>query len=326
MSYYELFQQEPSAYIPILFLSLIITVAAYGAFPIFFAKVRKTNITKRKYRAFCYGINAAVLFLFVIINGNASNGGAYLLWTWIFSRWGIKILDANGNFTEIVHTTCTSNAMDNNDVHNVAINKNPPTETSEQLINDPLVKNYVREAQTNIPTKTKIRFCSKCGLLIDNDTKKCTGCGKQYFKGIRVNPAYILFTLIVLALVFALLSSLSKIAVMKQEINNKNTTISELSLDIQKMNEEINTQYEEGKTIGYNEGYSEGFAEGSIKAAAQDPSIICSHTYMVFHNMDCYCGWAHHLRCKYNTNDEQYLYLTLSEALQLGYKPCEECY
>ena len=29
------------------------------------------------------------------------------------------------------------------------------------------------------------RYCTHCGSLIDEDTKICTGCGKQYFKGIK---------------------------------------------------------------------------------------------------------------------------------------------
>lgn len=37
---YELFRQGPAAYIPVLLLSLIITVIAYGAFPFIFARVR----------------------------------------------------------------------------------------------------------------------------------------------------------------------------------------------------------------------------------------------------------------------------------------------
>ena len=30
-----------------------------------------------------------------------------------------------------------------------------------------------------------MKYCSRCGSPIDNETKICTGCGKQYFKGIR---------------------------------------------------------------------------------------------------------------------------------------------
>lgn len=32
---------------------------------------------------------------------------------------------------------------------------------------------------------SKQKYCKHCGSLIDGTTKQCTGCGKQYFKGIR---------------------------------------------------------------------------------------------------------------------------------------------
>lgn len=91
---YELFEQGPAEYVPILLVSLIITMAAYGVFPLIFAKTRKKTITKRKYRVLCYCINFAVMVLFIIINGEASTGGPYILWTWVFSAFGIRTLES----------------------------------------------------------------------------------------------------------------------------------------------------------------------------------------------------------------------------------------
>lgn len=48
------------------------------------------------------------------------------------------------------------------------------------------------------PIKTK--YCSRCGSVVDNKTKVCTGCGKKYFKGIRFNKFSI--TVIILSLAF----------------------------------------------------------------------------------------------------------------------------
>ena len=89
---YELLQQGPGAFLPILFFSIIITILGYGAFPFIFSRSRKIPITKKKFRWLCYGINFAVMFLFIVFNGEA-NGGPYLLWTWLFSRNGIKVLE-----------------------------------------------------------------------------------------------------------------------------------------------------------------------------------------------------------------------------------------
>ena len=91
MSYYELFQESPTYIVLVLLVSLIVTLLVYGAFPVIFAKTRKTPITKKKYKRLCYGINIIGLVLFFAIDGAAS-GGPYLLWTWVFSNYGVKAL------------------------------------------------------------------------------------------------------------------------------------------------------------------------------------------------------------------------------------------
>ena len=93
---YELFQQGPDVYVPVLFLTLITTVLAYGGFPFIFAKTRKNPITKGKYRKMCYGINIAVKCVFAVINGGNFNIGPYLLWTWVFTTYGTKVLIKRG--------------------------------------------------------------------------------------------------------------------------------------------------------------------------------------------------------------------------------------
>ena len=45
----------------------------------------------------------------------------------------------------------------------------------------------------------KTVFCRRCGKPIDKDTKRCLGCGKQYFRG--VPPLVFLCVVLALALV-----------------------------------------------------------------------------------------------------------------------------
>ena len=52
--------------------------------------------------------------------------------------------------------------------------------------------------------KGKVRYCSLCGSQIDGYTKKCTGCGKQYFRGFKFNK----FSVTVLILSLALIASI----------------------------------------------------------------------------------------------------------------------
>ena len=93
---YEMFLQEPEVFIPIILISLVITILAYGAFPFIFARTRKKTITKKQYNRWCYGINLLVMFAFCVINGVASSGGAYLLWSLIFTSAGLKTLQNRG--------------------------------------------------------------------------------------------------------------------------------------------------------------------------------------------------------------------------------------
>ena len=89
---YEMFEQGPSVYVPILILSLLITVIAYCAFPLIFAIVRKSPIEERKYSRYCYITNAIIAVIFLVLNGGAANFAPYILWTSIFVSVGKKIL------------------------------------------------------------------------------------------------------------------------------------------------------------------------------------------------------------------------------------------
>ena len=89
---YEMFEQGPAIYVPILILSLLITILAYCAFPLIFALVRKEPIEQKKYSKFCYIANAVIMVFFMALNGGAANGAPYILWTSIFVAIGKKIL------------------------------------------------------------------------------------------------------------------------------------------------------------------------------------------------------------------------------------------
>lgn len=96
MTWLELLQQDPAAFVLTLIVSLVITLVAYGAFPLIFAMVRNETITKKKYQILCFAINFIVMVVFIAINGEPSSGGPYALWTWAFSILGIKTLKSRG--------------------------------------------------------------------------------------------------------------------------------------------------------------------------------------------------------------------------------------
>ena len=138
MTYFELFQESPALFFLVIVISLVVTLLVYGAFPVIFSKTRKTPITKKKYKGLCYGINAIGLVFFVALNG-ASNGAPYLLWTWIFSNYGVKTLEAKGLLSDIL----------------------PTEEENANIVN------------------SKICFCRKCGTSIEDGSRFCRKCGTE---------------------------------------------------------------------------------------------------------------------------------------------------
>lgn len=165
---YELFNQGPAAYIPIILVSLLITLVAYGAFPLVFARMRKKTITKKKYNLFCYCVNFLVMVLFVAVNGNSSSGAPYLLWTWVFSMSGIKTLKIRGGLEE------TQNKNYKNDVS---------TEVAEvantTISKDSMIAAAEHPVSEEMP---RIRFCRKCGFELIDGSEFCSRCGTAITK------------------------------------------------------------------------------------------------------------------------------------------------
>ena len=164
---YEFFERGPAAYIPVLLVSLIITLAAYSAFPLIFARTRKKIITKRKYRVLCYCVNFAVVVLFFGISGNGTNAVPYLLWTSVFSASGIKTLESRGLLKGRQpddYAKATSQASEELD-SKISGEADAKTEDSP-------------ESEENLP----IRFCRKCGFELIAGSDFCSKCGTAVVK------------------------------------------------------------------------------------------------------------------------------------------------
>ena len=141
MSYFELFQESPTLFFIVIVISLIATLLVYGAFPIIFAKTRKKPINKKKYKGLCYSINFIGLVFFVALNG-VSNSAPYLLWTWIFSNYGVKSL---------IEKELLSDLLESNEETPVIVDK---------IL-------FCRKCGTKLDENS--RFCRKCGTEIKEE-------------------------------------------------------------------------------------------------------------------------------------------------------------
>lgn len=140
---YELFKQGPAAWVPALIITLIITIFAYGVFPMVFSLTYKKKIVKKKFRKCCYVVNFIIMIVFIAVNG-ASSGFPYILWTEIFVRWGLRILGAKGSVVN--HEACVN--LPSN--INCAINQDG--------------------------------YCSACGAVLSSDDDMCGNCGAKIGK------------------------------------------------------------------------------------------------------------------------------------------------
>lgn len=104
---YEQFKQGPEVYVPVLLLSLLITMAAYGAFPLILSRVRKRVITRKRYLLLSYGFNFLVMIAFGAIYGSPSTGAPYFIWTTTFSSVGVWMLKKRGRLVEAKHRSRT---------------------------------------------------------------------------------------------------------------------------------------------------------------------------------------------------------------------------
>ena len=147
---YELFQEGPAVYVPLLMLSLVITLLAYGAFPFIFSHTRKKVITRKKYRILCYCVNIAVMMFFIALNGEASSGGPYLIWTSVCSHFGLKTLVNRGVL-----------------------------EGSQPVYNE---ETKVEPSSIAVEDDSKIVFCRKCGTKLLERSQFCSKCGTKIVK------------------------------------------------------------------------------------------------------------------------------------------------
>lgn len=82
-------------------------------------------------------------------------------------------------------------------------------ETSEQ--SSPLLQTPSEQIDKNKQISGAKEYCSRCGSLIDFDTKICTGCGKQYIKGIRITKSLVLIVVLSILLIVSIFINITQL-------------------------------------------------------------------------------------------------------------------
>ena len=153
-------------------------------------------------------------------------------------------------------------------------------------------------------TTTK-RYCTHCGSLIDEETKTCTGCGKQYFKGIKhfLGKIFCKKHLALVIVSFVLLVSLIANIVLAVNVADLDRAY-HINRDKVENYEDLIDDYRNEIDGLENDLY---FYDRHVVFVSDDGTNL-------YHKVDCYkfdssYFWA------YNTE----------KAVQLGYRPCSWC-
>lgn len=193
---YELFQQGPEVFLPVLLVSLVITIVAYGALPLIIASTRKKVISIKKYRWFCFGSNLIVVFLFSALNGGARAGGGYGLWTWVFSSLGLSILRSRYLLEDFKPIKRPASEATNKDCiptggwrcscgrNNAAYVSTCYCGLTKRDIQHSLGKSTsTSDTSTNaVGDHDQICFCRKCGEKLIDNSIFCRKCGTRIVK------------------------------------------------------------------------------------------------------------------------------------------------
>lgn len=155
-------EQGTMTEIATILLNLVLTMVLYGAFPMVFAVTRKKAIRDRKYKILCYVVN--LLIKLVLYRGSALNLAPYVLWTFVFSRFGITILGNRG---------VPAVVPENREVADEEI----------ELTTNELEEGSISQAPVDMPQRKELTSVKTLAEVVKNDDILCPYCGFELFEG-----------------------------------------------------------------------------------------------------------------------------------------------
>lgn len=167
--------------------------------------------------------------------------------------------------------------------------------------------------QTTKQYSKKTRYCKECGSLVDNNTKKCTGCGKQYFKGIRVSKAAVTIILLVFLLGYSIYGNLSQIT-LNSELRAKNA---ELQAQIETLHDTIEKQ----STQSQKSANTISSQDAELLDEFKNYVVICDLNDKLYHSPDC----SALIRIQRKYVNAEYFYTDIDRISQYGCAPCPDC-
>lgn len=146
-------------------LDLIVTVCLYLLVPAIYC-IRKQKLPISKIKRIAIVNGACVWLFFSIVRASAGiEGTSAAVFMW--SAVGYLLMKKY----------CLVNSEKNDDT---VVLRDDSFATQPQIVHEPVVTPPRQPVPAKMPPVTK-RYCQFCGSPVDNATKRCQGCGKQYF-------------------------------------------------------------------------------------------------------------------------------------------------
>jgi hypothetical protein len=200
---------------------------------------------------------------------------------------------------------------------------------NENIVNETETEKTIsnQNSESSI-SKEKIVYCKQCGSPLD-ENKKCTGCGKQYFKIPKIKTTTIIvsvFLVIVCLLGLGCLYLTQQNIMLKEEIDtvNEKYSIAEKNYKNQlKEKDKLQSKYDElekkyDKQVATNESLRENLYNYKLTAEVWDEygAVTIDSDYKYYHTYTC---------DRIKSAENNYL-CTKWDAEDMGYKPCPDCH
>jgi cell division protein FtsB len=192
----------------------------------------------------------------------------------------------------------------------IMLQENP--ERPKAVSTQPAFQPNVQPIQAPSSPKQTEKYCSRCGQIIDSSTKKCRGCGKQYFKGFSLKTVFIILlsVLLVASLAGNIILNITCVG-LREEAEDLTKTNKSLKSDVRELKDEIDD---------LNDDISD------LKRAnnANSNKLDLLDSWIVFIENDG-TKYYHKYECNKFVGDDCWAH-NIEYAEYIGYKPCPNCY
>lgn len=321
--------------------SFFATIIVYGMIPTIVYLSRKNTINKRTWLWFIIGsaVIGKVFFLSITLavgeTDDLYNYAPTVLWSTVFYSLYKKGFKKKGLWEgyNVPETTKTENVKESPE-DGIVPSVRTFTEdfetqkVAEQTVEAPADKGnqitfseeYVIKKTTSV--KKKKRCCSYCGAPIDERTRKCTGCGKQYFKGIKGYLSIIIIATVSLLLCASVVFNFLQYG-NYQKLNDKLTYVSQermttidnnnsLKREVSDLEQQVSKLEDKVESLADYRNIST-FYEGNI-------ALIIDDGTTVYHTYSCYSFQ------KAKSQFKNFWAYNTEAAKEKGYKPCSLCH